>query len=627
MMRALLAKELRALRPFAFCIAGMLALMIIFTCATEFPDMQPLDPAKWMTEGRAGTCGILLLFGLMTGAGLLINESEQGTLRFLDGLPVSRTQLFAAKVIAAFATIALVPVLDFIVSVSLGLLSRTSLDGPFPWRWIFTVLALEVVAGAAIVSLALVVSFLRAWFALVVGLIFWGYLWARGSGVNRIALLDPHELLGVGLDGTRVLVPWSHVAAHLAAIVVFLGIAWTGFQSLGDRAQFACDRLGRRRVLRVLGAGLRWLAPVVWIAAMVRLAGNSAEDDETKNAATPVGEAAFARQETTHYEFLFRSVQREQAAPLLAAADAVFDAVSGFLGAAPPPSHIVVDLASPVMPHIAGQTNWTKIRLPIFPDQNSDEQRLILGHETTHVFIEQLSDGKLTGYFRYVRFLHEGLATHIEQQLFADETQHAQNRRSVAAAWARGLVPFELLCDDEELRRKRDPNLAYPLGEVFARALIEGQGREAPAKLLRAFCRKKAPVGLAGSTLWRDTMQAAGLSLDRVIAGYESACATIMEEEKEFAEKLPRVTATVAIEGDEIVIRPKFDGTAPGELICMIDAEDPLKMDTPDVPRRADGTFALPRQRVLQPTLRYLLGWRTPETRLPVFEPWAEAAL
>ena len=75
------------------------------------------------------------------------------------------------------------------------------------------------------------------------------------------------------------------------------------------------------------------------------------------------------------------------------------------------------------------------------------------------------------------------------------------------------------------------------------------------------------------------------------------------------------------------MIRPKFEGAEPGELICLIDAEDPLKMETPDVARRADGAFALPRARVQKVTLRYLLGWRTPETRLPVFEPWAEAGL
>jgi hypothetical protein len=625
MMRALLAKELRALRPLAYCIAGMLALTLLYVLATEMPDAQPLNPQKWLGEDRTGAFVILALFGLMIGAGLLIHESEQGTLRFLDGLPLSRTRLFIAKVLAAFAVIALVPTLGLSVDSLLGWLSRSSLDGPFPAKFVFAEFGLELLAGAYLVAVALVLSFLRRWFALAVGLLFMGFILARHGGPHWLAWFDPHALLGVGLDGARVLVPWRHVAAQAGATLVLLGVAWAGFLHLGDRVQFASDRLGRWRALRVFGTMLRFLAPVVWIVAIVKIVDSPAKPDAS--AATPLGETAFARQETTHYEFLFRSVQREPAAALIAEADSVFDSVSDFIGADPLPTRAVVDLASPVMPHAAGQTNWTKIRMPIFPEQKLDEQRLILGHETAHVFVEQLSGGKLSRPFRYIRFFHEGLATHVEQQLFVEEAVRAQNRRSVAAAWARGRVSFELLRDDSELRKTRDSNLAYPLGEVFARVLMDSQGRDSAAKLLRAFTRKNAPVGLAGTALWRDTMQAAGLSLDRVIADYEAACAQIAEEEKAFVEKMPRVTATVAVEGDEIVIRPKFEGTAPGEMICLIDPEDPLKMEMPDVKRRADGAFALPRTRVSKPTLRYLLGWHTPETRLPVFEPWAEAAL
>ena len=625
-MRALLAKELRALRPFVFCIAGLYVLGIAFTFATEMPDQQKFVPAEWQADDRTGSFVGLALFGLMIGAGVLINESEHGTLRFLDGLPVSRTRLFVAKYLAALAITFLVTIIDLPSVILLDWISRASPDGPLAWNFLGAQVWLQAVAAAYLVALAMAFSFVRRWFALVIGLLFGGYLWLYERGVEKIALFNPRELLGAGFEQGRVLVPWSHVAAHVCATVVLLGIAWLGFLSLGDRAQFTAERLGKWRALRLLGTGLRLLAPVVWIAAMVRIFG-SAGDDEAKLAAMPLGEAAFARRETARYEFLFRSSQREHAGPLLAAADQVHDAVAEFFGATPSPTRIVVDLASPVMSHVAGQTNWTKIRMPISPEQKLEEQRLILGHETTHVFIEQLSDGRLTRLFRYVRFFHEGLATHVEQQYFAEPEQRAQNHRSVAAAWARGRVPFEMLCDDNELRKKRDANLAYPLGEVFARALVETQERGAPAKLLRAFARKSAPSGLAGTALWRDTMQAAGLDFDRVVAAYESACATIAEEEKAFVEKLPRVSATVAVEGAEIIIRPTFDGEAPGELVCLVEGEDPLKIEMIDLSRRADGSFTLARQRVLKPTMRYLLGWHTPEMRFTAFEPWAEAGL
>ena len=75
------------------------------------------------------------------------------------------------------------------------------------------------------------------------------------------------------------------------------------------------------------------------------------------------------------------------------------------------------------------------------------------------------------------------------------------------------------------------------------------------------------------------------------------------------------------------MIRPKFTGSSPGELLCVIEVENPLMNETRFLPRRDDGSFTLPQRDWRKTTLRYQLGWRPPETRLPVFEPWAETAL
>ena len=124
----------------------------------------------------------------------------------------------------------------------------------------------------------------------------------------------------------------------------------------------------------------------------------------------PVGEQAFGRRETKRYEFLFRASELKSAAALIKAADGIHDSVAAFFGAPPPPSRVVVDLASPVMPHALGQTNWTKIRMPLTALHDLDEQRRVLRHETAHVFIEQLGAGSLSSRFRYLRFFHEGLS-------------------------------------------------------------------------------------------------------------------------------------------------------------------------------------------------------------------------
>lgn len=621
--RALLIKELRALRPCALCIFAIFAIGVAYSLATEAPDNQRFEAANWLIKSRGGSFVLLALFGLIAGAGLLVQESEQRTLLFLDGLPLSRSRVFTMKALAGLLVIALVPLLDVGSDIFFDSLSRTSVAAPFPWTFRLVVVGLELIAGAYLLALAMLISFTRAWFALVSGLVFWTYLWLRQRGWEWLVYLDPYELLAPALDGSRVLIPWRHLAVHAGATAGFLGGAWLAFLSLGDRAQYAADRLGRLRWLGALGVGVRWLAPVVWIAALVRLSGTTANDSRGGED-SPVGEEAFSRRESKHYEFLFRTAQLAAAKPLIAAADAIYDKVTGFLGASPAPTRIVVDLASTVAKHAAGQTNWTKIGMPLQGDPALSELRKILGHETTHVFIEQLSEGRLASHFNEIRFLHEGLATHLELSLFGSDADRAMNRREIAGAWSRGKVPLELLADDSALGRKREPYLVYPLGSVFARVLIETQGQDAPARLLRAFARKDAPRGLSGMALWRDTMQAANLSLDRVSASYDVACAVAMEQEKAFVAMLPRLTAAVRIVQEEIVVQPKFDGEAPGAIVCYTETDDPFLPQLEALARQKDGTFSWPLERQSKPAFRYLLGWRTGQTRMPVFEPWAE---
>jgi hypothetical protein len=626
MMRTLLYKELRTLLPFGWLILGLILLILGFLFATEFPDSNPLEPAKWLASDRSGALAFMMLFGLIIGAGLLVNESEQGTLTFLDGLPVSRTRLFLAKIIAGLLVLSIAPVLGFAIDVMLGWISRNSTDGPLPWRFILIELALELTVAVYVLSIATALSFLRRWFALVLGLIFWGYLWIRESGPGWIALFDPYESLEPGLAHGGIQPPWRHVATQLSVSAALLLIAWLAFHALGDRIQYAIDRFHRHRILRGVGTAVRFLAPVIWIAAIAKLASQS-DDGSPDFSKVPAGESAFGRRETKRYEFLYRRSQEEAATPMIAVADEVHQSVADFFSAPPPSARIVVDLASPVAPHAAGQTNWTKIRLPFDESVDLARFRQILGHETAHVYIEQLSNSRPTKVFRYARFMHEGLATHVELEFFATQEQKQSRRRGVAAAWSRGKIPFATLCDDNALGSSRDRNLAYPLGEVFMRALVETHGRESVARLLRALGRNDAPMGLKGTELWRDTMQAANISLDRVEAAYENACNALLTSEAEYIAKFPRISADATREGDDILIKPRFEGTAPTKMVCALYVNDPLGNDTRYLRPRDDGTFRISRSNHPAGKLRYMLGWLDDNGDLPIFEPWTESAM
>jgi hypothetical protein len=278
MNRALLAKELRALKPYAACILALFVVTQIYLLATESPDQQRYNPENWLEKSRSGSLVVVAFFSLLTGASVLMPEREQGTLLFLDSLPVSRTRIFLMKALAALLVVVLVPFVDIGSDVIFDFFSRTSVDGSFPWNFAVVDFGLQILACGFLLSMAMLVSFTRAWFALVSGLLFWTYLWLRGEGFRWVAWLDSYELIGPAWDGSRVLISWPHVLWQFVAMVVVLLIAWLGFLSLGDRAQYMADRLGRLRWLGALAVAVRWLAPIVWIAALVRLSGTSAGD-------------------------------------------------------------------------------------------------------------------------------------------------------------------------------------------------------------------------------------------------------------------------------------------------------------------------------------------------------------
>jgi len=598
------------MRPMALLIVAFFALAKLYELATEFPDV----PREIEGDEAMGMLMILLLFGCMTGAGLLVSESNDGTLGFLDGLPVSRTRVFFAKILAGVAVIALVPLLELADDTFTQAIMRQSTDAPFPWDHLWvgalgqSAVAFYILAGAALLSFA------RRWFALAIGFVFWGFLWLRLNNVAWIELFDPYALLAYGTQDEVVWIPWRQIATVSGVGAVLLGFSWLGFLGLGDRA----------RRSRLLGALLRFagfvLLPVVWIGAMYNFS-KVVSVEPARSAGNPTGDAAFGHTTTKRYEFLFRESQRKQAQKLIAEADSIHDQVTGFLGAAPMPERIVVDLGSPVLEHFAGLTNWTKIRMPLTTTRVG--LAAVLGHETTHVYIDQLSDGVLARKPNSARFFHEGLATYVEQKFFCTPEERAAMRRAAAAAQVRGKVSFELLADDAALEKKRDGLLVYPLGEVFCEALVTSYGNGAPGKLLRAIGRSGAPAGLKGTALWRDAMQACGFNLERVLAEDEASLDRAEKEEAGFLATLPRLTGRVEVVGGEIVIHAQYQGKAPGPLVVMLPQSMGLNILTAD----KNGEVRVPRSRYPGPSLRYALGWTVERMPWPVFEEWAEAGV
>ena len=619
-MRLLIAKELRSLLPMIWFVVCLELVGTVATLWTEFPDLNTLttqlDPANDAYDGGAG----VVIITVLIATGLLVRERDDGTLGFLDGLSVSRTRLFAGKVLAAFLVLLVMIAFETALAAAFHLMSRDSLERAFPWQIVGMYFGVHGVVAFTALGIALALSFLRRWMFLALAVLVWLFVLGKNLRLAHLDWFDPFTLTKPALHDGQWLVSPANVAVQLALGTAGLGIALAGFHALGDGARRITRALGGVIVVRVLGAFGLLLIPVAWIGLLVKFGSDAAREQAEWNpaAADPAITAT-----TAHYSFLHRQSRTAEAEALLARADEVHDKVAGFLHVPGSAGLITVDTTSLLARHNAGQAYWKKVRMQLKDD--ADENAAVLGHETTHVYLDLLSEFRASQSFGSTRFFHEGLASYLEARFFRTPERRTEMRRPalVADAWER--VPFELLAKDEDFGRSRDRNLVYPFGEIFCAAIVTSYGDDALAQIVRALGRQGAPKGLEGVELWQDTLQACGFSLEKVLAEWRASLDRQAGEDRAFLDTIPRVQGTVEATPTEFIIRPTFSGTAPGALRCTCrPTDDAAEYEYDYLARAADGTFRVPRATYGRGTFWYQLGWVVKGATLPLMDAWKE---
>ena len=104
-MKTLFRKELGALMPFLFLALFLSAADIVYVAFTEFPDMHGIPEIvlgdETEDDGNATDMFVYFVVAFSLGLGLIVREKDEGTLEFLDSLPISRSRVFWAKIIMA----------------------------------------------------------------------------------------------------------------------------------------------------------------------------------------------------------------------------------------------------------------------------------------------------------------------------------------------------------------------------------------------------------------------------------------------------------------------------------------------------------------------------------------------
>lgn len=620
MTRALLRKEFRSLLPFVGLVVFLNLLGWADVLLTRFPDQFPLHE---LLDDASDELFLLFVIAFALAAGLVVREADEGTLTFLDGLPVSRTRVFFTKTFLALGVLWLIPLSDLILRAFLYSWSRTSLEQDFLWLPMLTRAGLDAAAAFIFLAAGLALSFLRRFSLLVLGLLACGYLMLREFQMPYLDLFNVFELANPSFRGRNWEWPLSRLMVQVSLGLGCLAIAYAAFQLTGDAGRRLAERLRRRWWFMAVGLLSTVTAAGIWIGLFIYWAENTTEG---KSKEAHYAEWPTSRARTARYLLLYPENRAGLAAELIKRADDIETKVREFLRAKPIAS-IVADLTS-ASPHTAGVANWKQVRVDLNSASSIDELTAVFAHETTHVYIDHESEEKISSEFNSTRFFHEGLATYVEYRQFRPAEKLERSRRVAAVAHARNQIRLEELMDSDALSSKYDTELVYPLGEVFVNALVEQYGADAPGKVLRAFVRPNAPKDLKGPELWRDIIQSWGGNLSEVEDAFYAELNKAAVDHKEFVDSLPRLRGAAEKDDDEITVRVSFKGESPGMLVGRFRpaADTPDRLYEYQFPDK-DRVFRVSASRYNDRTFWYQLGWTVPGASHVIYEPWVEASV
>ena len=548
MNTALFIKELRSLRPFLFVILAVVLLDAVDAFMTPFESTSFPERLKSLSDELAI---LQVVLGFALGSSLLVREIDDGTLNFLDGLPLTRSAVFVAKIKAAMLVMTILPVGLLLLNVWLHLATRESLDYALQPALLLTFFSLSMLITAVSLSAGLLLGFLRylAWLVFALAVIAIKLLEDPAPALS--AILNTADLLTLRFSGTAWQLPWPTIWTQLGLMLLFGVSAYALFSSAG-KLQVHVQRLHKRRLLVVPVVTVMMVAAiggVIMLGESGKLGGGDELSDEADAVAfTPI---ATGHATTVHYTFSYPSLSSARVGPLIAQADQTFIKVAALLnmdGGAP----IDVDLSGTIKNH-GGTAYFDRIRM----DVGGAGAMATLAHETAHVFAMRLAGGEKTHELGGMMVFNEGLAEWIEGEGTNQGRVNEKHELAAAIVSARRLVTPRQLTDQDAFASAVDQNLKYPLGAIFVDRFVKRYGPAAPKTLLLALARDDFPRELEGYVLWQTAFQLAGFDLDLVLDDYARH---LKQLEPRFARQIaalprPRGSLVMQEEGYEVTLR------------------------------------------------------------------------
>jgi hypothetical protein len=578
--RALARKDLRELLPVLMALAVLVAIYLADAFIVDAVDARACEALGWLgAEPEASTPWIIIILGFVLCNTLLAGEHQQGTIQFLQGLPVTRRALLAGKLAVAAAVLLAFALLDVVMATALcGLHHDSLVRRQLDWRLIGLRLGLDAAMQVICLGYGVLLAYFRrlGWVFLLVSLL---ALRAAAALLPALEILDPSAMTRVEHFGKVPLVPWRAWLLHavLGPGALLLGgrlwltradqmISWHQRPVLGPRW---------RRAGLVLGAAVGLL---ILVGVVIDRSGPG--DRGARKEGEGDGDTKTATIETRYFHFTYRRADEPRARVVAGMADAVLDSVRRFLDA-PAGGRVIADLTDRSNEH-AGIAGWQRMRLDLDRRHSDGFVAYVLRHEVAHVVANQLLGEIPDQRAGALRFFSEGLADHVAHAVAPSELSQEQRRysRLLAAHWrSRFQIQFEDLQDPSTFTARHPEAALYAFGELWTAALVQSCGANILGRTLRRFGDSNISRTLRGSAVWRQVLAREGCELERVRSRYEADLQRLAPE----AARLPVASA-------------RFQRLAHGQMTFLVEVRGAPGRQLPIMLLLRDGPHTPPAQ-------------------------------
>ncbi|MFK8080311.1 MAG: ABC transporter permease [Granulosicoccus sp.] len=503
-MLRLFMKESRQLFPIGCLWIAVLVLNYVIQFATERFDEQTFTSwcDGYCDYNSSATIVIFsALIALVTAYSLFPREHDDATIDFLRALPVSRSSVFIAKVLAAWVLLCAITLLAYAIDAAMLATNPESIGGRFyPQVWT-TLLWRDCVVAFIILSHGVFLSWFRT-----IGLVIYAVylvllMWAE-SALGTTGVWSIFTLLANEYDGSNLIVNSQALTIHAGIAVVMLVVAYLLWSRTESSISGSKPRTRGLKFFRGLLSVTGFLILAIVLVYRVGVETGSAGSADLKVATTE------------YYRFVYPASREDTVQYMLEHADADYVMLGNLLGVEQLP-RIRVDLSAQ-SEHAAGLATWKKIKMDLNAFEADVSQRRVLSHETTHVLQAVESDRALTRNYAAVKFFIEGMAQYTSFEVVPEEARRDSNWQLAAISWQRQKIEFDDLIDEAGFSEQFDPELHYSLGDLWTRAFVSVCGEEALGGFLRAAGRPDAVKGLPAAIFWRDTAGQIGCDLDTV---------------------------------------------------------------------------------------------------------------